>query len=147
MGDKVIMSTPVVNNTSKRKYKATKYTMNSPTTSTTTSPSPGGKGQSNQKWEEMYTALTQYISQQTQTPWEGNVPTHYKTSDGKALGRWVGNQRAAKHKGLLKPDRQKRLEDTGLKWTVLSTNAWSDMMHELRLYVLDKTKNGQKWNG
>jgi len=126
----------------KHKFKSSPVTKLSPATILS---SPSGKGQSNQKWEEMFQALTHYIEQQAD--WDGNVPTHYKTKDGKALGRWVGNQRAAKHKGLLKPDRLKRLESTGLKWTVLSTNAWTDMMQELRLYVMEKTKDGQVWNG
>ena len=37
--------------------------------------------------------------------WDGNFPTNHKTDDGKALGRWVNNQRTAKSKGSLKEDR------------------------------------------
>ena len=70
--------------------------------------------------------------------WSGNVPTMYKTADGKALGRWINNQRSAKSKGSLKPEREQRLVSTGLKWSVLTTNAWTDMMEELKLYVKEK---------
>lgn len=54
------------------------------------------------------------------------------------MGRWINNQRSAKNKGSLKADRESRLVSTGLKWSVLSTNAWPDMMNELRIYVRDK---------
>jgi len=117
--------------------------------------SPAGrneKGQSNQKWEEMLNELHKYIKQQKlendpDWTWDGNVPTHYKTKDGKALGRWIGNQRAAKHKQTLKPDREQKLMRTGLKWTVLSTNAWDDMLNELHIYVASITSDGEVWNG
>ena len=36
---------------------------------------------------------------------------------------------------------------TGLKWSVLSTNSWQDMMDELLLYVTEKTKDGSEWDG
>ena len=117
--------------------------------STPSSSSKGG--QSNQKWEEMFDCLVVYVREQkgketqamseeeTKTwEWSGNVPTMYKTTDGKALGRWINNQRSAKSKGSLKSDREQRLVGTGLKWSVLTTNAWTDMMEELKLYVEDK---------
>lgn len=129
-------------------------------TSSLCSPSTGGTGQSNQKWEDMFNCLVIYVKERRESEtkgqsaeakkaweWDGNVPTTFKTKDGKALGRWINNQRSAKHKGTLKQDREIRLVSTGLKWSVLSTNAWPDMMNELRLYVRDKTKNGDKWDG
>jgi len=64
-----------------------------------------------------------------------------QTPDGKALGRWINNQRSAKNKGTLKTDREVRLVSTGLKWSVLSTNAWPDMMNELRIYVRNKVNS------
>lgn len=63
-----------------------------------------------------------------------------QTKDGKALGRWVNNQRSSKNKGSLKKEREDRLLSTGLKWSVLSTNAWPDMMNELRIYVAEKVR-------
>jgi len=117
------------------------------------------KGQSEQKWEEMYQCLVAYVQEQKEKEtrgmtkeeatehlvsweWSGNVPTMYKRKDGKALGRWINNQRSAKSKGTLKMDREVRLVSTGLKWSVLTTNAWTDMMEELRIYVQEQTK---KW--
>lgn len=124
-------------------------------------PSSSSKGgQSNQKWEEMFECLVNYVQEQKQKEtegmseeevekweWSGNVPTMYKTADGKALGRWINNQRSAKSKGSLKPEREERLISTGLKWSVLTTNAWTDMLEELKVYVHEKTKNGQTWDG
>jgi hypothetical protein len=119
---------------------------------TSLKPSSSSKGgQSNQKWEEMFDCLVAYVkdqrgkeiqglSEEDEKNWEwtGNVPTMYKTSDGKALGRWINNQRSAKSKGSLKADREERLIGTGLKWSVLTTNAWTDMMEELKVYVDEK---------
>jgi len=128
------------------------------------SPKSSSKGQSEQKWEEMFQCLVAYVEEQKQKEiegmtkeetdrhlltweWSGNVPTMYKRKDGKALGRWINNQRSAKSKGTLKRDREGRLISTGLKWSVLTTNAWTDMMEELRIYVREQTKNGGTWNG
>lgn len=117
-------------------------------------------GQSNQKWDDMFDCLVAYVAEQRakctkdmteeeekEWEWDGNVPTTYKTKDGKALGRWINNQRSAKSKGSLKKDRDARLVSTGLKWSVLTTNSWTDMMDELRTYVKDKTSDGKPWNG
>lgn len=79
--------------------------------------------------------------------WDGNVPTTYKTKDGKALGRWVNNQRSAKSKGSLKDEREHRLVDAGLKWSVLASNSWNEMLEELRIYVQETAKQGIKWDG
>ena len=97
--------------------------------------------QSQQKWEEMFHCLVKFIedTRQEETKnlpeekkltwvWDGNVPTTYKTRCGKALGRWINNQRSAKSKGTLKDDREVRLVSTGLKWSVLTTNSWHDML-------------------
>ena len=112
-------------------------------------------GQSNQKWEEMFECLVAYVKDQRAEgtrgmseaeaqawEWSGNVPTMYKTKNGKALGRWINNQRSAKSKGSLKPEREQRLVGTGLKWSVLTTNAWTDMMEELKIYVKEKVSFG-----
>ena len=79
--------------------------------------------------------------------WDDNVPTTFKTADEKALGRWINNQQAAKHKGVVEKERETKLMSTGLKWSVLSTNSWQDMMDELLLYVTEKTKDGSEWDG
>ena len=114
---------------------------------------------SSQKWDEMYECLVEFVEQRKvdtrgmtekerkEVEWDGNVPTTYRTKDGKALGRWVNNQRSAKHKGVLKKEREIKLMSTGLKWSVLSTNSWQDMMEELQIYVSEKTKDGSEWDG
>jgi len=61
---------------------------------------------------------------------------------------WVNNQRSAKAKGSLKEDRERRLLDAGLRWSVSSTkSAWDDMLAELRIYVAEKAEARVKWNG
>ena len=110
-------------------------------------------GQSSQKWDEMFECLEVFVQEQrvketknsseeekSRWEWSGNVPTTYKTKSGKALGRWINNQRSAKVKGTLKPEREERLVSTGLKWSVLTTNAWTDMMEELKIYVNQKVR-------
>eukprot|EP00586_Coscinodiscus_wailesii_P009008 CAMPEP_0172522118 /NCGR_PEP_ID=MMETSP1066-20121228/292948_1 /TAXON_ID=671091 /ORGANISM="Coscinodiscus wailesii, Strain CCMP2513" /LENGTH=730 /DNA_ID=CAMNT_0013305089 /DNA_START=688 /DNA_END=2876 /DNA_ORIENTATION=+ len=146
--------------------RKTNYATSSPQRTSRTYKSPmsppgtsSAKGQSNQKWDDMFECLLVFIKEKREDAlsqpqvageeweWDGNVPTTYKTKDGKALGRWINNQRSAKHKGVLKKERELRLVSTGLKWSVLSTNSWTDMMNELRIYVKDKTKDGKQWDG
>lgn len=118
------------------------------------------KGQASQKWDSMFLALLVYIEERRQEEtvdfseeerkewsWDGNVPTTYKTPDGKALGRWVNNQRSAKSKGTLKADREERLVDAGLKWSVLASNSWNETLDELRKYIEEQTKDGKEWDG
>ena len=76
--------------------------------------------------------------------WDGNVPTSYTTPCGKALGRWITNQRSAKAKGTLKDDREVRLVSTGLKWS--ASYSWRQMLCELEIYVHEQMKDGA-WNG
>jgi len=116
--------------------------------------------QSQQKWDDMFNYLVKFIEETRQEAtknlpeekrkawvWDGNVPTNYKTKCGKALGRWINNQRSAKSKGTLKDDREVRLVSTGLKWSVLTTNSWLDMLRELQIYVAEQTKDGRPWDG
>jgi len=116
--------------------------------------------QSQQKWDDMFNYLVKFIEETRQEAtknlpeekkktwvWDGNVPTNYKTKCGKALGRWINNQRSAKSKGTLKDDREVRLVSTGLKWSVLTTNSWRDMLRELQIYVTEQTKDGRPWDG
>jgi len=118
-----------------------------------------GTLQSQQKWDDMFQHLVQFIAdtraEKTKTMteekksawvWDGNVPTSYKTPSGKALGRWINNQRSAKAKGTLKDDREVRLVSTGLKWSVLTTNSWKQMLDELASYAKSQTKNGRSWD-
>ena len=109
---------------------------------------PASKGQSGQKWDSMFECLVEFIAdrrteetqglsekERNEWIWDGNVPTTFKTKDGKALGRWVNNQRSAKSKGVLKEEREDRLVKAGLKWSVLASNSWNEMLEELRVYV------------
>jgi hypothetical protein len=111
------------------------------------------KGQSSQKWDSMFECLVLFINDRkteenidlceeecTDWLWDGNVPTTFKSKDNKALGRWVNNQRSAKSKGVLKDDREKRLVDAGLKWSVLASNSWNEMLEELRIYVAEQVR-------
>ncbi len=146
--------TPIASNTSG------KYNTPGSGYSTAATPASSGKGQSSQKWESMFDCLLKFIeqrrkdgtagmteAQRAEWAWDGNVPTTYKTKDGKALGRWVNNQRSAKSKGTLKKEREKRLVDAGLKWSVLASNSWNEMLEELRIYVAEQVKQGKKWDG
>lgn len=118
------------------------------------------QGQSNQKWESMFDALVEFIQkrrlediehlsdkEKEEWIWDGNVATNYKSHDGKALGRWVNNQRSAKSKGALKEDREQRLIDVGLKWSVLASNAWNLMLDELNTYITEQKQSGVTWDG
>jgi len=118
-----------------------------------------GTLQSQQKWDDMFQHLVQFIAdtraektknmteeKKSAWVWDGNVPTSYKTPSGKALGRWINNQRSAKAKGTLKDDREVRLVSTGLKWSVLTTNSWKQMLDELASYAKSQTKNGRSWD-
>jgi hypothetical protein len=117
-------------------------------------------GPANQKWESMFDALLEFAAcrkaEETKNmseaelaswTWDGNVPTNHKTKDGKALGRWVNNQRSARAKGTLKADREQRLVDAGLKWSVMVSNAWEEMLSELERYVSEQVQAGKKWDG
>ncbi|GAX26447.1 hypothetical protein FisN_37Hh003 [Fistulifera solaris] len=132
----------------------------SPLDASSSSAIKGAKGQASQKWDSMFDCLLEFItdrkSEETagmtqkdidEWMWDGNVPTNYKTKCGKALGRWVNNQRSAKSKGTLKDDREERLIDAGLKWSVMAGNAWNEMLKELRVYVDEQTKDGATWDG
>jgi hypothetical protein len=147
--------TPQMSNTAASKYNGTPASAYSAGT-----PASSSKGQSSQKWESMFDCLVTFIelrktegtdgmtdAQKTEWAWDGNVPTTFKTKDGKALGRWVNNQRSAKSKGSLKKEREKRLVDAGLKWSVLASNSWNEMLEELRIYVTDQIQQGKTWDG
>jgi hypothetical protein len=152
------IGTPKVSNrTTKAAPKSVPYTPLVPTSEVSTKSS---KGQANQKWESMFDCLIGFIDDRRKEEtnsmteeekkvwvWDGNVPTTYKTKDGKALGRWVNNQRSAKSKGSLKEEREHRLVNCGLKWSVLASNSWNEMLEELRIYVQETSKQGIKWDG
>lgn len=120
----------------------------------------GASGQANQKWEKMFECMMEFAEERKVEDtkdmteeeknawiWDGNVPTNYKSKDGMALGRWVNNQRSAKAKGTLKDDREQRLIGAGLKWSVLASNSWNEMLQELSIYIKDQHRQGKVWDG
>jgi hypothetical protein len=83
------------------------------------------------KWEDMFKVLVRYIKETREKAtrhmndeqkaawiWDGNVPCRYKTSCGKALGRWIDRQRQLKAKETLKYDRELRLTSVCLRWNM-----------------------------
>ena len=86
-----------------------------------------------QKWEEGFKALKDYIAE------HGNagVPALHKTQDGVALGRWVINQRQAYKRGLLSQERITRLEAlTGWVWDP-TDQQWKQAFSALEAYVAE----------
>ena len=61
------------------------------------------------------------------------VPYNFKTTDGRALGRWVSVQRAHKARGKLCPERVGRLDALGMVWDPLLED-WEDKLGKLVLY-------------
>ena len=59
----------------------------------------------------------------------------------------MNNQRSAKSSGKLKKEREDRLIDAGLKWSVLTSNSWNEMLEELKKYAKDQTKSKGSWDG
>jgi hypothetical protein len=144
-------TTPRTSNLGAAKTPASAAYLSSATSPSTSVKASAAKGQSGQKWDSMFDALVAFIAERKEEEtidmsendkeewaWDGNVPTTFKSKDGKALGRWVNNQRSAKSKGVLKDDREDRLVKAGLKWSVLASNSWNEMLEELRLYVNDQ---------
>ncbi|CAB9505394.1 Helicase associated domain [Seminavis robusta] len=151
--------TPKISNTSSRVADQLPSVVVSAAAKTSGAKS-GNKEKSTQKWDSMYDCLLQFVLDRKEEEtagaseeeiadwiWDGNVPTTYKTKDGKALGRWINNQRSAKSKGTLKEEREIRLVNAGLKWSVLASNSWNEMLDELGIYIAEYTKDGKKWDG
>jgi len=158
IGSSTPPQTPRVSNKKKNLYGSDGP--RAPLTTSANGRSTGSKGPAGQKWDKMYECLLEFaeerkseetkgMSQEERSKWnwDGNVPTTYKTKDGKPLGRWVNNQRTAKGKGTLKEEREELLIKAGLKWSVLTSNSWNEMLDELRHYVTMITKDGEEWDG
>jgi Helicase associated domain len=89
--------------------------------------------------------------------WDGNVPTNYSikgksddVDEDKNLGRWISRQRSMYQAGKLRKDRQKQLEDIGLRWSVLSTTSWDAMYDTLCQYVKERkaaADPNRAWDG
>jgi len=53
-----------------------------------------------------------------------DIPAEYVTEGGATLGRWYRAQRSDFKRGTLSAERQKRLEEIGMKWTSVQTRTW-----------------------
>jgi len=111
----------------------------------------------------MMKELRLYVKEKTNDgniPWDGNVPANYRIksnintygseiNEEKNLGRWINRQRSLFQCGKLKKERQKDLEDIGLKWSVLSTSTWQVMFDALCDYVKMKRSSdaNNEWDG
>lgn len=142
--------TPKISNKSSGPDKVSSGLATPAVAATGSSSKSAGKEKSSQKWDSMFDCLVMFREDRRKEEtdglteeeaadwiWDGNVPTTHKTKDGKALGRWINNQRSAKSKGNLKDEREQRLVNAGLKWSVLASNSWNEMLDELRIYIED----------
>jgi len=131
---------------------------------------------STNSWQDMMTELKLYVREKVRSnllarraptaaqtnngknSWDGNVPTNYRiksniAADGseideeKNLGRWINRQRSLFQSGKLKKERQKELEDIGLKWSVLSTSTWQVMFEALGDYAKTRRDAHREWDG
>jgi len=83
------------------------------------------------KWEAMFNELLQYKAEHG----HANVPTNWPTY----LGTWVTLQRKARKassRGVLSPDRKKRLDEIGFIWDALDFQ-WEERFNELVAYKTD----------
>ena len=55
--------------------------------------------------------------------------------------------RSAKAKGSLKDEREQRLINAGLKWSVVASNSWNEMLEELSIYIKEQHRQGKVWDG
>mmetsp|Transcript_62784 Transcript_62784/g.152867 ORF Transcript_62784/g.152867 Transcript_62784/m.152867 type:complete len:487 (+) Transcript_62784:142-1602(+) len=68
-------------------------------------------------WLEMYNRLQEYKHK------NGNADVKKRYKKDPKLGRWVSLQRGTYKKGKLSPDRTKKLEEIGFKWSLRSSSA------------------------
>ena len=78
-------------------------------------------------WEQMFAALADY----RKIHGDCNVPFEWRNNP--SLARWCYTQRGSYKKGLLSPERIKRLEDLGFVWDSLVA-AWEEMFAALAAY-------------
>jgi superfamily II DNA or RNA helicase len=71
-------------------------------------------------WPQYLAALDDYRAAHG----HANPPGGYHTSDGLALGTWLGHQRIAYHAGQLAPGRAAELEQRGVDWERRTTTWW-----------------------
>ena len=101
------------------------------------------------QWDLSFRALVAYKKEFG----DCDVPNHYKTKDGLALGGWIKNQRRNQN---LSPEGKKQLDDLGFIWKIFDT-LWVDNFNALQAYkkefgdcrvnVAYKTKDGLALGG
>jgi superfamily II DNA or RNA helicase len=83
-----------------------------------------------ESWEWWFGKLEEYVRQNN----DALVPDAHKTSDGIALGRWVGTQRANYNRGQLSPKRIALLDSQNFVWDPLEAE-WQKNFAALEEYV------------
>lgn len=68
-------------------------------------------------WERWYAAAEAYAAAHGDL----DVPRRHEAEGGERLGQWLGAQRAARKRGKLSAERERRLEAIGMVWDV---RAW-----------------------
>ena len=63
-------------------------------------------------WDDSFALLSRYRAREGHC----DVPKRHVEADGRALGVWVGSQRAARRKGVLSAARAERLDALGMVW-------------------------------
>lgn len=82
-------------------------------------------------WEERYRELQEFVRREG----HARVPDGYVTPGGARLGAWTTTQRMNASRGLLSPDRMKRLAALkGWAWDQLSAK-WEDGFRQLEVFV------------
>lgn len=84
------------------------------------------------RWEKGFTRLTEYVAEND----TALVPDLYKSPDGFALGKWVGNQRTQYSKGKVSEKHRVRLESIHPSWSWnTKVGAWDDGFDHMRSFV------------
>jgi len=71
-------------------------------------------------WEASFAEAKKYF----QAHGNLDIPAAYITETGMKLGRWYRSVRNAKRNGTLSAEREKRLEEIGIKWLSVKTRNW-----------------------
>jgi len=82
-------------------------------------------------WEQGYKAFVAYKKEFPDTPVPNNTEYH-----GYNLGTWIANQRTAKKKETLSPEKIKLLEKAGIVWVIKDRTifSWDEAFDELKKY-------------
>ena len=88
----------------------------------------------NLQWELNFNSLKQFIKEEA----HAEVPLHYKTEDGIALGQWISTQRKNKNKGTLTPERISAFESLkGWAWDKIEFK-WKLHFNSLKQFIKEE---------